>query len=78
MFTSTMIVRLSTVCLILLALLVIMPQEAMAAGQSADQELAQQTGLGSKKFDESKMPGKLQYGIAIGSVIAMFAAFKYL
>ena len=49
-----------------------------AAAQSADQKLAQQTGLGSKKIDAEKLPGKLEMGLAFGSVVAAIAAIKYL
>lgn len=49
-----------------------------AAAQSGDQKIAMQDGLGTKEFDQSKMPGKLEMGLAIGSVVAAFAAMKYL
>ncbi len=49
-----------------------------AAAQSGDQKIAMQDGLGTKEFDQSKMPGKLEMSLAIGSVVAAFAAMKYL
>ena len=49
-----------------------------AAAQSADQKLAQQTGLGSKKIDAEKLPGKMEMGLAFGSLVAAIAAIKYL
>lgn len=44
---------------------------------SADQDLAQQKGLGSKEIDQSKMPGALEYAIVIGSVIAAIGVIKF-
>ncbi|MBW7863261.1 MAG: hypothetical protein H3C30_02475 [Candidatus Hydrogenedentes bacterium] len=49
-----------------------------AAAQSGDQKIAMQEGLGTKEFDQSKMPGKLEMGLALGSAIAAVAAIKYL
>ncbi|NLF57745.1 MAG: hypothetical protein GX580_08910, partial [Candidatus Hydrogenedens sp.] len=43
-----------------------------------DQKIAMQEGLGTKEFDQSKMPGKLEMGLALGSAIAAVAAIKYL
>ncbi len=45
---------------------------------SADQDLAMQKGgLGSKEIDASKLPGKLEYAIVIGSVIAAIGVVKF-
>jgi hypothetical protein len=57
-----------------------MDKAAGAAGvdMSADQKLANQDGLATKKFDKDKLPGKLEIGFTIGSIIAVIAAFKYL
>ena len=49
-----------------------------AAAQSADQKLATQSGLGSKKIDAEKLPGKMEIGLAFGSLVAAIAAIKYL
>lgn len=64
------------ICLLLLAVFGIFSDEV--AAQSADQKIATQEGLGNKEFDKSKLPGKLEFGIAIGSVVAAIAAMKYL
>ncbi|HNZ49594.1 MAG TPA: hypothetical protein PLZ53_05325 [Candidatus Hydrogenedentes bacterium] len=62
-------------CLLTAVLWVSTMDEAQA--QTADQKLAQQSGLGSKKIDADKLPGKLEYTIAIGSVVAMIAVVKF-
>ena len=49
-----------------------------AAAQSADQKLATQSGLGTKKIDAEKLPGKMEMGLAFGSLVAAIAAIKYL
>jgi len=51
---------------------------AAGVDMSADQKLANQDGLATKKFDQDKLPGKLEYGLTIGSIVAVIAAFKYL
>ncbi len=77
-------------CLLLVASLAFFTAPALAAGNigkaagaaggdmSADQKLANQEGLPTKKFDEKQLPGKLEIGFTIGSIVAVFAAFKYL
>jgi hypothetical protein len=77
-------------CLLLVASLAFFTGQAMAApnmgkaagaagvDMSADQKLANQEGLATKKFDQDKLPGKLEIGFTIGSVVAVIAAFKYL
>jgi hypothetical protein len=62
-------------CLILAVLFICSTQDAQA--QSADKNLAQQDGLGTKEIDKDKLPGKLEYTIAFGSVIAMVAVLKF-
>ena len=68
-------------CLLLVASLAIFTGGALAAdkgGASADQKVATQQGLPTKEFDTNKMPGKMEIGLTIGSVVAVIAAFKYL
>lgn len=62
-------------CLFMAVLFVCSSQDAQA--QTGDQKLAQQDGLGTKEIDKDKLPGKLEYTIAIGSVIAMIAVMKF-
>lgn len=57
--------------------------EAPAKSTSkADKSIATKKGvegsLGQKEIDEDKLPGKLEIGIALGSVAGMIAAIKYL
>ena len=77
-------------CLLLVASLAFFTGQAWAAGGvgkaaaaaggdlSGDQKIASQEGLATKKFDQDKLPGKLEIGFTIGSVVAVIAAFKYL
>jgi hypothetical protein len=77
-------------CLLLVASLATFTGQAFAAGGigkaagaaggdlSGDQKLANQDGLATKEFDKDKLPGKLEIGFTIGSVVAVIAAFKYL
>ena len=76
--------------LLLVASLTVFTGQAFAAGGvekaagaaggdlSGDQKLANQDGLATKEFDKDKLPGKLEIGFTIGSVVAVIAAFKYL
>ena len=34
--------------------------------------------LGNKEFDQDKLPGKLEVGLGLGSVVVMIAVVKYL
>ena len=34
--------------------------------------------LGNKKFEEDKLPGKLEVGLGLGSIVVMIAVVKYL
>lgn len=63
------------VCAACMALLLISSEPAWA--QSADQKTAMREGLGNKEIDESKLPGKLEIGLAIGSIIAMIGVLKF-
>ncbi len=73
-------------CLLLLTTLAFFPSHAWAAdagkgsekASSADHKIATQEGLPTKEFDKSKLPGKMEIGLTIGSVVAVIAAFKYL
>jgi len=64
---------------VLAALLVVgIADQAQAKDDvSADQDLAQSKGLGSKEIDASKMPGALEYAIVIGSIIAAIGVIKF-
>lgn len=57
-------------------------QKKEATTSKADKGVATKKGvagsLGSKEIDAEKLPGKLEMGIAFGSVAGMIAAFKYL
>ena len=54
----------------------------VSANSSSDKEMATKQGvgesLGTKKFDKEKMPGKMEVGLAIGSIVAMIAVVKFL
>lgn len=71
-------------CMLLCFALAVLSSTVHAAppekGLSGDKELATRKGLDSlktKEFDEKRLPGKLQVGIAIGSFIAMIAVVKW-
>lgn len=55
--------------------------EAQKVG-GKDKEIASKKGvaesLGNKDFDEAKLPGTLEVGLALGSIVAMVAAIKWL
>jgi hypothetical protein len=67
---------------VLLAVMVFTDSASADAAGSYDKEMATKEGvadsLGSKKFDEDKLPGKLKIGFAIGSIITMIAVMKTL
>lgn len=68
-------------CALLLALclgLLLFTGDAHA--QKGDRDLAARDGmaLGTKEFDKSKMPGKLEMGLAVGSLFVMIAVVKWL
>lgn len=73
-------------CLLLVASLAFFTGQVQAApaakgadaATSADHKLATQEGLATKEFDKDKLPGKMEIGFTIGSVVAVIAAFKYL
>jgi len=62
-------------CLFLAACVLFPTEDAYA--QSADQSLATREGLATKEFDQDKLPGKFEIGLAIGSVIAMIGVIRY-
>lgn len=74
------ILRLMAVGLVLLLTMGFLATEANA--QKADQEIATKQGvsesLATKDFDDDKLPGKLEIGIALGSIVAVIAVTKYL
>lgn len=76
MMKARMLWRIVGVC-VLFALMTFMWTPS-ASAQSADQKLATQSGLGSKQLDKDKLPGKLEFGITVASVIGAIAAIKYL
>lgn len=55
-------------------------EEAYAQSVKGDKSLASKESgtLGTKEFDQEKLPGKLEMGLAAGSIVVMIAAFKYL
>ncbi len=71
-------------CLLAFAFFALVADEAAAADKAvgADKGIATKQGveqsLGNKQFDKDKMPGKLEAGLAVGSIIAMIAVVKWL
>lgn len=69
-----------------LALVAVFAPDASAqAGSKAggsDKTIAAKKGvsdsLGSKEFDKDKLPGTLEIGLALGSIVAVVAAIKWL
>lgn len=56
-------------------------EAAYAQGNSgADKELASRESgtLGTKQFDKDKLPGKLEMGLAGGSILVLIAVIKWL
>ncbi len=74
--SAKMVVSLAVLAIVLCAGLALCTNSAYA--QSADQKLAERTGLGNKEFDKSKMPGKLEVGLGFGSIFVMIAVMKWL
>ncbi len=76
----------SAASLLLVGSLAVFTGQALAAdaakpadkAPSADHKLATQDGLATKEFDKDKLPGKMEIGFTIGSVVAVIAAVKYL
>jgi len=72
------------VCVVLCLALVLLVEEASAAASTsgADKGMATKKGvgqsLGSKEIEEDKLPGKLEMGLAVGSIIALIAVIKWL
>jgi len=78
-------IRTGALCIVLCLALAIVCGVADAAAKStssADKGLAAKKGvsqsLGSKEIEQDKLPGKLEVGLGIGSVIAMIAVVKWL
>ncbi len=57
-------------------------KDAGKTSSKGDKKIASKKGvegsLGSKEIDADQLPGKLEIGIALGSVAGMIAAIKYL
>lgn len=67
----------------LLALAAVFAPEANAApAGGSDKSIAAKKGvgesLGNKEFDDNKLPGKLEVGLALGSIVGAVAAIKWL
>lgn len=69
-------------CLVLCVALGVFTGQAKAQTKGADKDLAAKKGiadsLGHKEWDQKKLPGKLQIGLALGSLVAMIAVLKWL
>ncbi len=63
-------------CLLLCLALILFPQNASA--KNPDKNIAEQTGLGSKEIDKDRLPGKLEIGLAVGSLVLMIGVVKWL
>ena len=74
--------RLIAVVLVLCLSVGFIAVEAEAQAGGKDKTIATKEGvgesLGTKEFDEDKLPGKLEIGIAVGSIVALIAVIKYL
>lgn len=82
--TTKTVLAACALCVILCFALAVLDGTAHAAekekGLKGDKDLATRKGLdslGTKEFDQKRLPGKLQYGIVIGSFIAMIAVVKW-
>ena len=56
-------------------------EPAFAQGNAgADKDLASRESgqLATKEFDQDKLPGKLEIGVALGSIVVLIAVFKWL
>ena len=73
--------RLTAVALVLCLAMGFLATDAYAAS-GADKEMATKKGvadsLGTKEFEEDKLPGMFEIGIAAGSCVALIAVMKYL
>jgi hypothetical protein len=71
-------------CIGLFAAVTLFTEDTFAAdrGTTADKDIATKQGvgesLGSKTIDKDKLPGTLEIGFAVGSIITMIAVLKYL
>ena len=68
-------------CLVSLCLMAVFTDRVSAGStQSFDAAQAEKKGmdaLGSKEFDQNKLPGKMKIGFAFGSLVAAIAVIKY-
>ncbi len=62
-------------CLLFLFCMLTMTESAEA--QSADQKMATREGLAEADIDRDRLPGRLELGLVIGSIIAMIGVVKY-
>jgi len=60
-------------CLILGLMLGVIAEPAEAQTRIEERE-----GLATKEFDSDRLPGKLEIGLAVGSIFALIAVFKWL
>jgi len=82
MFRSNTILTTVFVCLLLLACVAVLTEDAYAkdddvVSPGADKKMATQEGLGSKEWDENQLPGKFEIGLALGSIVAMIGVIKF-
>ena len=75
MLKNNMLLVAFVLCLCFAACILFFTEDVHA--QSADQKLATQEGLGDKEIDEDQLPGKFEFGLAVGSVIAMIGVIKF-
>ncbi|HDP33915.1 MAG TPA: hypothetical protein ENN29_02260 [Candidatus Hydrogenedentes bacterium] len=64
-------------CLLFAACIMFLTDDAEAQTSSADKKTAVREGLGEKEIDEAKLPGKLEMGLAFGSIVAMIGVLKF-
>ncbi|HNR33029.1 MAG TPA: hypothetical protein PKI11_19210 [Candidatus Hydrogenedentes bacterium] len=78
------VLALCALCVAVAFCLILLDETAYAAredGLTGDKALATKKGLDAletKEFDKNKLPGKLEIGIAVGSLFAMIAVVKWL
>ncbi len=65
----------AVLCLATILCLSLFTEDAFA--QSADQRTAQRDGLGNKEIEKDKLPGKLEMGLVVASIVAMIGVMKY-
>lgn len=73
--TSKYVILIGVLCLILCAGLLVCVDDVHAQGKSI---AAKKDGeLGNKEFDQNKLPGKMEVGLGLGSIVVMIAVMKY-